>query len=68
MELLGTLGYRTEAGSRELAGRKIWSGTVAGTGVTKDSHLRDYAAPQIESLPYLAGISPRTDFGNTRRL
>ena len=63
VELLGTLSYRTEAGSRELAGRKIWLGAVAGTSVTKDFHQGDYAAPQAESLPYLGGISLGTDFG-----
>jgi hypothetical protein len=31
--------------------------------VTKDFHQENYVAPQVESLPYFAGISLGTDFG-----
>jgi hypothetical protein len=57
LELLGAFTYRTEADSRGLAGRKIWLGVVGGTIATDGFHLGMFAQPQIESRPYVAGLS-----------
>jgi hypothetical protein len=57
VELLGSVSYGTEVGSRSLAGRKIWLGLVAGTSVTDEFHVAMSDPPQVESRPYAAGLS-----------
>ena len=57
VELLGAFSYGTEADSRGLAGRKIWLGVVGGTIATGGFHLGMFTEPQVESRPYVAGLS-----------
>jgi hypothetical protein len=57
VEVLGSLSYRTEAGSRRLAEGRFRLGLVAGTAGTSGFHLGAFDAPQDESLPYAGGLS-----------
>jgi len=57
LELLGAFTYWTEANSRRVAGRKIWLGVVGGTIATGGFHLGMFAEQQVESRPYVAGLS-----------
>ena len=63
MELLGSVSYRTASGSRRLAGHKIWLGLVAGTSLTDGFHLGMFDPPQVESRPYVAGLSAELELG-----
>ncbi len=57
VELLSAFTYRTDTVSRRLAGRKIWLGVLGGASLTSGFHLGEFASPQVESLPYVAGLS-----------
>jgi len=64
VELLGTFSYGTEPGSRELAGRRIWLGLVAGTTVTDNFHPGEFCVPTTESRPVVGGLSVEVELGN----
>jgi hypothetical protein len=63
VELLGSFSYSTVAGSRSLAGRKIWLGAVAGTAVTEGFLRGPNGFPLNQSRPFVGGLTVEVDLG-----
>ncbi len=57
VELLGSVSYATSAGSRRVAGRRIWLGLLGGPVLTEGFHLGTFASPQQESFAFAVGLS-----------
>jgi hypothetical protein len=63
VELLCNFSYLTTAGSRRIAGRRLWLGLVGGTSATDGFHVGPYSQPQVESQRIVGGLSLELDLG-----
>lgn len=63
VEVLGGIGYRTNAAARQPFGRKVWLGLIAGVPITNDFHQ-----PSPDSPPYTGAAMRFADFRSTAGL